>query len=157
MGLRDEILEQPAVAERFLEHGLPEIRRIADSLADREIDLILIAARGTSDHAAIYAQYLFGALYHLPVDLATPSTVIARAATSEESASGAPGLRAALPWADPIGSAAVAGFPLHVALHDRLEPLEPPLDGILIDLARISVSARCMTENRRMNVDLQFF
>jgi glucosamine--fructose-6-phosphate aminotransferase (isomerizing) len=75
MGLRDEILEQPAVAERFLEHGLPEVRRIADSLAEREIDVILIAARGTSDHAAIYAQYLFGALHRLPVALATPSLV----------------------------------------------------------------------------------
>ena len=74
-GLRDEILEQPAVAGRFLEHGLPEVRRIADSLADREIDVVLIAARGTSDHAAIYAQYLFGALHRLPVALATPSLV----------------------------------------------------------------------------------
>ena len=72
MGLRDEILEQPAVAERFLANGLPDVRRIADSLADRKIDVILIAARGTSDHAAIYAQYLFGALHRLPVALATP-------------------------------------------------------------------------------------
>ena len=75
MGLRDEILEQPAVAERFLEHGLPEVRRIADALADREIDVVLIAARGTSDHAAIYAQYVFGALHRLPVALAAPSLV----------------------------------------------------------------------------------
>jgi len=75
MGLRDEILEQPAVAGRFLEHGLPVVRRIADSLADREIDVVIIAARGTSDHAAIYAQYLFGALHRLPVALATPSLV----------------------------------------------------------------------------------
>ena len=75
MGLRDEILEQPAVAERFLEHGLPEVGRIADAIADREIDVVLIAARGTSDHAAIYAQYLFGALHRLPVALAAPSLV----------------------------------------------------------------------------------
>ena len=75
MGLRDEMLEQPAVAERFLQHGLPEVRRIADSLADREVDVVLIAARGTSDHAAIYAQYLFGALHRLPVALAAPSLV----------------------------------------------------------------------------------
>ncbi|HEU5204300.1 MAG TPA: SIS domain-containing protein [Candidatus Limnocylindrales bacterium] len=75
MGLRDEILEQPAVAERFLQHGLPEVRRIADALADREIDVVLIAARGTSDHAGLYAQYLFGALHRLPVALATPSLV----------------------------------------------------------------------------------
>ena len=33
----------------------------------------MIAARGTSDHAAIYAQYLFGAFHGLPVALATPA------------------------------------------------------------------------------------
>jgi glutamine---fructose-6-phosphate transaminase (isomerizing) len=75
VGLRDEILEQPAVAERFLADGLPEVRRIADTIADREIDTVLIAARGTSDHAAIYAQYVFGALHRLPVALAAPSLV----------------------------------------------------------------------------------
>jgi glucosamine--fructose-6-phosphate aminotransferase (isomerizing) len=75
MGLRDEILEQPAVAERFLANGLPAVRRIADAIADRDIDVVLIAARGTSDHAAIYAQYVFGALHRLPVALAAPSLV----------------------------------------------------------------------------------
>jgi glucosamine--fructose-6-phosphate aminotransferase (isomerizing) len=35
----------------------------------------MIAARGTSDHAAIYAQYLFGAHLRLPVALAAPSLV----------------------------------------------------------------------------------
>ena len=33
----------------------------------------MIAARGTSDHAAIYAQYLFGVRLGLTVGLATPS------------------------------------------------------------------------------------
>jgi glucosamine--fructose-6-phosphate aminotransferase (isomerizing) len=73
--LRDEILEQPAVARRFVETGLPAVTDIADRLADRDIDLVLIAARGTSDHAAIYAQYVFGALHRLPVALAAPSLV----------------------------------------------------------------------------------
>jgi len=67
VGLRDEILEQPEVATRFLRDGLPQVRRIADALDGRELDVVLIAARGTSDHAAIYAQYLFGALHRLPV------------------------------------------------------------------------------------------
>ena len=75
MGLRDEILEQPEVATRFLRDGLPQVQRIADALAGRELDVVLIAARGTSDHAAIYAQYLFGALHRLPVALAVPSLV----------------------------------------------------------------------------------
>ena len=73
MSLRDEILEQPAVAQRMLDHGREAIGRIAAAAADREVDLVCIAARGTSDHAAIYAQYVFGAHLRLPVALATPS------------------------------------------------------------------------------------
>jgi glucosamine--fructose-6-phosphate aminotransferase (isomerizing) len=77
MGLRDEILEQPAVAARLLGPGRAPIDAIADAIAgriaNRELDTVVIAARGTSDHAAVYAQYLFGARLRLPVALATPS------------------------------------------------------------------------------------
>ncbi len=37
------------------------------------IEYVLIAARGTSDNAARYAQYVFGAYNHIQVALATPS------------------------------------------------------------------------------------
>ena len=73
MGLRDEILEQPAVAERLLRAGRPAIVRIADAVARHPIDHVVIAARGTSDHAAIYAQYVLGVAHRLPVALAAPS------------------------------------------------------------------------------------
>jgi glucosamine--fructose-6-phosphate aminotransferase (isomerizing) len=73
VSLREEIHEQPAVARRFLATGLPAVGAVADRLAEREIDHVVIAARGTSDHAAIYAQYLFGAFHRLPVALAAPS------------------------------------------------------------------------------------
>jgi glucosamine--fructose-6-phosphate aminotransferase (isomerizing) len=77
VGLRDEILEQPAVAARLLGPGRAAFESIADAIAgriaNRELDTVVIAARGTSDHAAIYAQYLFGARLRLPVALATPS------------------------------------------------------------------------------------
>jgi glucosamine--fructose-6-phosphate aminotransferase (isomerizing) len=77
--LRDEIGEQPAVAERLLAGGRPHIEAIADGIADRirsrDVDQVVIAARGTSDHAAIYAQYLFGAHLRLPVALAAPSLI----------------------------------------------------------------------------------
>jgi glucosamine--fructose-6-phosphate aminotransferase (isomerizing) len=75
--LADEIAEQPAVAARLLDEGRPRIEAIADAVApllrDRDVDHVVIAARGSSDHAAIYAQYLFGARLRLPVALATPS------------------------------------------------------------------------------------
>jgi glucosamine--fructose-6-phosphate aminotransferase (isomerizing) len=77
MSLASEIAEQPEVAGRLLGSGRGAIEAIADQLAsrlrDRDIDGVVIAARGSSDHAAIYAQYLFGARLRLPVALATPS------------------------------------------------------------------------------------
>ena len=36
---------------------------------------VLIAARGTSDHAALYAKYLAEVRMQLPVGLASPSTL----------------------------------------------------------------------------------
>jgi len=72
VSLHDEILEQPAAAARLLGRRA-EVEAIAAALRDRPIDLVLIAARGTSDHAAIYAQYLFGVFHRLPVALAAPA------------------------------------------------------------------------------------
>jgi glutamine---fructose-6-phosphate transaminase (isomerizing) len=77
VSLASEIAEQPEVAARLLGPGRDEIEAIAARLApplrDRALDNVVIAARGSSDHAAIYAQYLFGAKLRLPVALATPS------------------------------------------------------------------------------------
>jgi len=73
MSLRDEIHEQPEVAQCLLTGQRAAVEAIASSLADRDIDLVLIAARGSSDHAAIYAQYLFGTLHRIPVALAAPA------------------------------------------------------------------------------------
>ena len=77
MSLAAEIAEQPEVAARLLGPGRDAIEAIASRLVprlrDRGVDNVVIAARGSSDHAAIYAQYLFGARLRLPVALATPS------------------------------------------------------------------------------------
>jgi len=79
MSLASEIAEQPAVAARLLGPGRAAIEAIADHIAplirDRAVDHVVVAARGSSDHAAIYAQYLFGVRLRLPVALATPSIV----------------------------------------------------------------------------------
>jgi glucosamine--fructose-6-phosphate aminotransferase (isomerizing) len=73
MGLHDEILEQPLVFERFLETQLPHIEQIAAEIRERQVDYVLLAARGTSDNAGIYAQYAWGVQNGLPVALAAPS------------------------------------------------------------------------------------
>ena len=75
MGLPDEIFEQPAAARRQLEADQGSLASIAAAIRARDIDTIVIAARGTSDHAAIYAQYAFGVRNRIAVALAAPSIV----------------------------------------------------------------------------------
>lgn len=75
MGLRDEILEQPEVAARFLAEQRSTIEAIAVGLRERPPRQVVIAARGTSDHAALYAQYVLGIRHGFSVALATPSVV----------------------------------------------------------------------------------
>jgi glucosamine--fructose-6-phosphate aminotransferase (isomerizing) len=71
--LYDEIHEQPAVIARLISEESEAIASIADELRQRSIRYVLIAARGTSDNAAIYGKYLFASVLHLPVALAAPS------------------------------------------------------------------------------------
>ncbi|HEY1352840.1 MAG TPA: SIS domain-containing protein [Ktedonobacteraceae bacterium] len=70
-----EICEQPAAIQRALAGTLPVITQVAQMVRQREIDLIVLVARGTSDHAALYAQYVFQYLNGIPVALGTPSIV----------------------------------------------------------------------------------
>jgi glucosamine--fructose-6-phosphate aminotransferase (isomerizing) len=68
-----EIHEQPEVLERFLSKGLAPVRVLAERLLKDNIRHVFIAARGTSDNAGRFAQYLFGIQNRLLVSLATPS------------------------------------------------------------------------------------
>jgi glutamine---fructose-6-phosphate transaminase (isomerizing) len=63
--LEQEINEQPEAIERLLDQETEPIQYLAASLQGR-FDYVLIAARGTSDNAARYAQYIFGD-WHLPI------------------------------------------------------------------------------------------
>jgi fructoselysine-6-P-deglycase FrlB-like protein len=71
--LYQEIHEQPGVLANLIDNELDHIQNIAAGLRRRRLTHTLIAARGTSDNAGRYAQYLFGAVNHMPVGLATPS------------------------------------------------------------------------------------
>ena len=70
---RAEIAEQPEVASRLLERGRATAAEIAARIHDAKASGFLIAARGSSDHAALYAKYLFGARNRVLVALAAPS------------------------------------------------------------------------------------
>ncbi len=71
--LLSEIAQQPDVLARLLRDGSDGIETIARTLRERDIHHVVIAARGSSDNAARYAQYVFGAFNRLTVTLATPS------------------------------------------------------------------------------------
>ncbi len=76
MGLRREIEEQPDVAARLLDAGDAAVRELVTAVRGGEAPAyVLIAARGSSDHAATYGQYALGAIAGLPVALAAPSLV----------------------------------------------------------------------------------
>jgi len=68
-----EIVEQPDAMQRLMDQEDGNIRKIADVIRTRPKSYIMLVARGSSDNAARYGQYVFGAFNHLPVALATPS------------------------------------------------------------------------------------
>lgn len=69
----DEIREQPTALQCTLSSTAYAVRQVALEAKQRDVDLVILAARGTSDHAALYAQYLIQYLNRIPVALATPS------------------------------------------------------------------------------------
>ncbi len=71
--LRRELGEQPDAVARLVEREGERVARLTCPIRRRGVRFVLIAARGTSDNAARYAQYLFGLLDALPVGLAAPS------------------------------------------------------------------------------------
>lgn len=71
--LEREILEQPDVIRHLLSSETDNVRRIADAIRQRSPQFAMFVARGSSDNAARYGQYLFGVTSRLPVALATPS------------------------------------------------------------------------------------
>lgn len=75
MSLRSEILEQPVVAARFLATAPAVMEPLVAAIRGHAVDHVVIAARGTSDHAAIYAQYVLGIRHALSVGLGTPSVI----------------------------------------------------------------------------------
>ena len=75
MTLRSEIGETAAAVAHLIDTAGPTMEAIASAARGRDLAFALIAARGTSDHAATYAQYVLGARNGLTVGLAAPSLV----------------------------------------------------------------------------------
>jgi glucosamine--fructose-6-phosphate aminotransferase (isomerizing) len=73
MSLWSEIHEQPEVLERLLGTQADHVAEVARAIAARQPGWVLLAARGSSDNAGLFAQYLWGARNRLAVAMATPS------------------------------------------------------------------------------------
>ncbi len=73
--LEQEIREQPDAVGRLLEQASPRLEELAAVVRGPGTAGVVVVARGTSDNAARYAQYLWGLRHGLPVALATPSLV----------------------------------------------------------------------------------
>ena len=71
--LLQEIDEQPAALARLLTQRRADVKAAAVRIRAFDPEWVVIAARGTSDNAARYAQYVFGAFNRLGVALAIPS------------------------------------------------------------------------------------
>ncbi len=68
-----EIHEQPQVLTRLLDQERTAVEQLAAAWRAQDVDHVVIAARGSSDNAGRYAQYLLGARVRLPISLTTPS------------------------------------------------------------------------------------
>jgi len=68
-----EIAEQPAALEKTLNEEQPKYNALKQTLAGKDIDLIVLVARGSSDNAALFGRYLLEVSTGIPVSLAAPS------------------------------------------------------------------------------------
>jgi len=68
-----EIAEQPAVLERTIKAEAAKVQALGSFLQGREIDLIVLVARGSSDNASLFGRYLLEVTTGIPVSLSAPS------------------------------------------------------------------------------------
>jgi glutamine---fructose-6-phosphate transaminase (isomerizing) len=68
-----EIHEQPDALARTIQAERGKVERLGRFLRARDVDLIVLVARGSSDNAALFGRYLIEITTGIPVSLAAPS------------------------------------------------------------------------------------
>jgi glucosamine--fructose-6-phosphate aminotransferase (isomerizing) len=68
-----EIAEQPAALLKTIQEERSKVERLGAFLKERDVDLIVLVARGSSDNAALFGRYLLEVTTGIPVSLAAPS------------------------------------------------------------------------------------
>ncbi len=80
--MAEEIRQSPQLVREQLEASGPALGAVADAVRRTRPRWVSIVARGTSDHAAVFARYLIETQLGWPVALASPSvTTVYRAPT----------------------------------------------------------------------------
>ena len=75
INLEKEIREQPGVLCKVIQQNAKTYDALIARIREKDPRHVYFAARGTSDHASIYAQYLFAEYLGIPCGLSTPSAV----------------------------------------------------------------------------------
>ena len=73
INLEKEIREQPSVLSKLKEINNDTLVSLVKEIKEKNVTNVYFAARGTSDHACVYAQYLFGTVLGMQCTLGTPS------------------------------------------------------------------------------------
>src|SRR5437763_5825580 len=68
-----EIAEQPAALALTIAEERVKIAKLGNLLKTRDIHLIVLVARGSSDNAALFGRYLLEITTGIPVSLSAPS------------------------------------------------------------------------------------
>ena len=139
-----EIDEQPAVWQRLLDSGRGQFAAAAARIRAYDPRFVLFVARGTSDHAALYAKYLTEIVHGLPAGLVSPSTMTAYGSRPDlrdtlmigvSQSGGSPDLVQSLQVARERGALTVAvtnrpGSPLDQAAELHLDVLAGPENAV---------------------------
>ena len=140
--LESEAREQGEMLAGRTAHGWEQARAAAGLLRRADVDYLVVAARGSSDNAARYAQYLLGLEARLPVALAAPwlyssaaPPVLARGAVLAISQSGrSPDITGV------VTAAREQGRPTIVLTNDPASPLAVGADVVVPLLAGVERS-----------------
>ena len=71
--MMQEIQEQPDILEKTIQAESSKVKKLGTFLRDKDIDLIVLAARGSSDNASLLGRYLLEITTGIPVSLCAPS------------------------------------------------------------------------------------
>jgi glucosamine--fructose-6-phosphate aminotransferase (isomerizing) len=130
--LEQEIASQPALIAALLEREIPHITALRSGWP--AFDYALIAARGSSDHAALYAKYVWATLGGLPVALAAPSLHTLYAAPPRMSSALVVGVSQSGQSPDIVAVLAEAqrqGRPTMAITNDSASPLAGVADAVI--------------------------